>query len=548
MASSLLKIKRSASSTVPVQLYPGELAYSAAEATGNGTSQGVLFIGGPTAAETGYAATVYKIGGTRFTNLLDVTAGTVSAGKALVVDADGKLDKLKLGTLEGVKQPDGTTVLTIGAAGSTTQKIIINDPYVKNAAGDIVSLSSFIDELVKGGILTLEAGDGISEITNNNGTYRIALKATGVTAGTYGSATRTTTIKVNQYGQLTEVTENEISTKLSTSNGDGTTVGNVDLINGSLKVTDGITLDTSVEGTTTFKADSTVVRTAGAQSVAGQKTFSTTPQSTADQALQGDAAAADNELLKVKTAKAALIYTDESANGATVTVGGVVKGKKYADTPIMQILDDILHPYVAPSAFRMTLAPTNGGVFEKGTTINLTSGTVSWSAGSQNVNKVEIKNGSNVLGSNSLSSAATSSNVTFTLAVKDTTTVSSTITDPTKSYAGANVTFTYVYPLYHGTTTTEVPTATEIQAMTKHVETKGTKTYSFTANNARCVFAYPASYGNVSKIFDPNNFDVTSTFTKSTDSITGLDGTAQTYNVYVNSASTVTNFNFKFQF
>lgn len=548
MASSLLKIKRSTSSAVPVQLYPGELAYSAAEATGNGESQGVLFIGGPTAAETGYAATVYRIGGTRFTNLLDVTAGIVSAGKAIVTDSDGKIDKLQVATIEGTKTADGNTVLTVGASGATNQKIIINDPYVKNSAGDIVSLSTFIDDLVKGGVLTFVAGDGIADITNNNGSYTIALKATGVKAGTYGSATKTTTIKVNQYGQLTEVTENEISTKLKTSNGDGTTTGNVDLINGSLKVTDGITLDTSTDGSTTFKADSTVVRTTGNQSISGQKTFDTTPQSTANQVLQGSIPAADNELLKVKTAKEALIYTDESANGATVTVGGVVKGKKYADTPIMQILDDILHPYVAPSAFKMTLSPTNGGVFEKGTTINLTSGTVSWSAGSQNVNKVEIKNGSTVLGSNSLSTAATSSAVSFTLAVKDTTTISSTITDPTKSYAGANVTFTYVYPLYHGTTTTEIPTAAEIQAMTKHVEVKGTKTYSFTSNNARCVFAYPSSYGNVSKIFDPNNFDVTSTFTKSTVSITGLDGTAQTYNVYVNSASTVTNFNFKFQF
>ena len=60
------------------------------------------------------------------------------------------------------------------------------------------------------------------------------------------------------------------------------------------------------------------------------------------------------------------------------------------------------------------------------------------------------------------------------------------------------------------------------------------------------VFAYPKSYGKLKTIFDPNNFDVTATFTINEVSITGLDGTAQEYYVYVNNASTVTNFSMKF--
>ncbi len=60
------------------------------------------------------------------------------------------------------------------------------------------------------------------------------------------------------------------------------------------------------------------------------------------------------------------------------------------------------------------------------------------------------------------------------------------------------------------------------------------------------VFAYPKTYGDLKSIMDPNNFDVTGTFTKSEINITGLDGTTQAYNVYVNGASTVSNFNMKF--
>lgn len=61
------------------------------------------------------------------------------------------------------------------------------------------------------------------------------------------------------------------------------------------------------------------------------------------------------------------------------------------------------------------------------------------------------------------------------------------------------------------------------------------------------VFAYPASYGKLNKIFDPNNFDVTSTFTVYTIKVTTLSGDKVDYYVYVNNKSTVSNFNMKFQ-
>ena len=84
--------------------------------------------------------------------------------------------------------------------------------------------------------------------------------------------------------------------------------------------------------------------------------------------------------------------------------------------------------------------------------------------------------------------------------------------------------------------------------MAKRIETKGSKSISYTTNNQKMVFAYPSSYGNITKILDPNNFDVTNTFNKTAIRIIGLDGTAQNYNVYINSASTVTNFTMKFNY
>jgi hypothetical protein len=62
------------------------------------------------------------------------------------------------------------------------------------------------------------------------------------------------------------------------------------------------------------------------------------------------------------------------------------------------------------------------------------------------------------------------------------------------------------------------------------------------------VFAYPKAHGNLTKIVDPNNFDITGSFTKHEVSVTGLDGSSQAYYVYVNGASTVTDFEVDFNY
>ena len=74
-----------------------------------------------------------------------------------------------------------------------------------------------------------------------------------------------------------------------------------------------------------------------------------------------------------------------------------------------------------------------------------------------------------------------------------------------------------------------------------------TKTYQYTCNNERFIFAYPKSYGALSAIYDQNNFNVTDTFTQYTVSVTCLDGNNIDYYVYMSDRTTVTNFNNKFQ-
>ena len=526
MADALLRIKRSGVNGNPSSLHTGELAYSWFEGEGGNR----LYIG--TGTETdGNAVNHVVIGGKFFTDMLDHQAGVLTASSALIVDENKKIDQIITPSITN----DGD--LTIEGV-----KTIVKNLYVDEAT----TLQAFVDSRVTAGQLTVDAGEGI-EITGEGNTKVISLTATGVEAKDYGSATKVPVLSVDAQGRITGATEAEISTSLGVT--DGTTEGTVALMSDklSIKGESGVKV-ALVDQTFTATIDETaVVKTTGAQSIAGAKTFTEAPTSTVAQTRNS----ADAELAKMATLKAQTIYTDTSENGSTVAIGGIPKGKKYTDADVLTIINDLLHPYVAPTSVSVTLNET-GGVFEKGISKSITSGTVRWTNGSQLVTKAEILQAGTPQGEALLPSSASQTAVTLTAPITVTADTSFTarVTDATKTTTGGNVAFTFVYPFHWGVVSADKTSLTgdEVKALTKVVQTKGNKNYNYTANNQKCVFAYPASYGNLSKILDANSFDVTSTFVKSQVSVTGLDGTAQTYNVYMNGASTISAFKFTFNF
>ena len=72
---------------------------------------------------------------------------------------------------------------------------------------------------------------------------------------------------------------------------------------------------------------------------------------------------------------------------------------------------------------------------------------------------------------------------------------------------------------------TNTLTETEIIALTKKLEAKGSKTVDYTTSQSYMVFAYPKSYGAISSIIDQNGFNVTDSFTQNTITI----GTVEYY-------------------
>lgn len=108
--SQLIKIKRSTTSVTPITLEQGELAYSSLSEK--------LFIGNPGTSE------VVSIGGKLFTDMLDHTAGVVTANSALIVDADGKLNVLDIDNIQlngnniVSTNPNGNLSLTPNGSGN----------------------------------------------------------------------------------------------------------------------------------------------------------------------------------------------------------------------------------------------------------------------------------------------------------------------------------------------------------------------------------------------------------------------------------------------
>jgi len=110
--AQIVKIKRSNTTAVPTSLNQGEMAYS--------SDSDKLFIGQPGDAE------VTVIGGKLYMNMLDHTAGTLTASSALIADANSKLDQLKVDNLTF----NGNTISTSDTNGDMT--------LTPNGTGDLI--------------------------------------------------------------------------------------------------------------------------------------------------------------------------------------------------------------------------------------------------------------------------------------------------------------------------------------------------------------------------------------------------------------------------
>lgn len=245
---------------------------------------------------------------------------------------------------------------------------------------------------------------------------------------------------------------------------------------------------------------------------------------------------------------------------ATVNaLGGIAAGTNLKDKTLHEVLNALLFPYVKPTVGTPSRTPNTTAALEKGNNQTITAVSVTVTKKSEPITKVELCQGSTVIATkegdevknggtftfSGLSVAVPSSSVTLTVKVTDA--AGSVVT------SGATAGWTFVYPYFYGVCAGDKTAATlteaDIEAMAKDIKSKGEKTYTYTTDNQKMVIAYPKAHGVLKKALDPNGFDYLGDYDRAEVSITGLDGTAQTYYVYAQKApSFVTSFAMKFQY
>ena len=237
------------------------------------------------------------------------------------------------------------------------------------------------------------------------------------------------------------------------------------------------------------------------------------------------------------------------------SLGGIAAGANLNNMTTHEILNTLLFPYVAfviNSSSRSAAAAT----LENGATQTLSSCTINVTKKSKPITSITLYNGSNAIETKTGDAVANGGSITFngfnaiTVNKSNNPNLKFTVTDGTTSTDKNVGASTFVYPYYWGVCAANATINQDlIKGLTKSVSSKGNKTdVPFTTANQKIIFAYPKAHGVLKSVIDPNNFEIIDTFTRSEIVITGLDGTAQDYYVYVSGAGTVTDFKIDFKY
>lgn len=226
---------------------------------------------------------------------------------------------------------------------------------------------------------------------------------------------------------------------------------------------------------------------------------------------------------------------------SSVDVGGIKEGDVFTvGTTLTDIVSKLLEKYIAP-VIGISISPSTT-IYEKGSTIDSIVITAAVTKKSEEIAKVEflidnsvvetVTEGVSAGGSFTYTDdSGVTANRKYTVRTSDVT---------TGTVRTADKAISFVVPYYHGVSDSD--TISSISGLTKDVSAKGSKTYSFTAENKYCVIMYDSNYPDLTSIKDQNNFENISNFSKKTVTIGDTS-----YKYYVTTGrKTITGFKFTF--
>ena len=233
---------------------------------------------------------------------------------------------------------------------------------------------------------------------------------------------------------------------------------------------------------------------------------------------------------------------------------GGIKASEHTDgfnnVLINDLLTELLYPYTKPVINSFTLNPA-AGVKKKGVPITFTSATATITKKSKAIATVDLyKSGALLRSISGTDITAAGTTITFsdlddTLDGNADTTYVLKVSEQngTPDVTIMSAAYTFVNPYYQGVIDKDSTlTASLITGLNEKVETKGNKTFTYTTSTDQCaLIAYPASYGELSEIKDPNGF--TQTWTKHSVIIDMVE-----YLVYISTPAAATDCKYTFSY
>lgn len=276
------------------------------------------------------------------------------------------------------------------------------------------------------------------------------------------------------------------------------------------------------------------------------------PQTTVDQTFDSESINAQSGIAVTEAINSKTIYSNSEP--LISDIGGIKASEHtegFNNISVTDLLTELLYPYTKPVINSVNLIPS-AGVKKKGESITLTEVSTKITKKSKPISKVDLYSGSALLASlsgSSITSAGTTLtfsglNDTLTGTANTTYTVKVSEENGTEDVVSSTAAYTFVDPYYQGVIS-EGTTINEalIIGLNEKIEAKGTKSYSYTTDAAQCaVIAYPASYGVLKEIKDPNNF--TQTWTR----YDNVSINSVSYYVYVSAAAAATGCTYKFSY
>lgn len=249
----------------------------------------------------------------------------------------------------------------------------------------------------------------------------------------------------------------------------------------------------------------------------------------------------------------------ESALSTDVTANATVGGFEEDDVApegmtFTQFATKLLHVYKEPTlAFTSTastyLLNKDGGVVTQPFTLTAT-------ATKQDLDIVEtwIEDAEGA----KLATGTMSAEYIVEANVYDNVTYKAFTKDAKKTIAPKTISYEFIYGFFKGISATVPEASADVKALTLDLTKKAKKEYAFTASNQYLTVAYPASYGNLTKITDQNGFANLDAWNKTVVAVSmnvwdDTEGdyvaTDVNYSVYTtNDKITCSNFKYTFEF